>query len=108
MAYPYQPQPSASTLPMPVLPTTIFGPQYFAPYPLDLAVVKKVISISDGNFVVMDVNGNIVFKVKGSLLTLRDRRVLVDAADNPITTLRRKVPSTLFFLISYFPSFTYK
>ncbi|AES79757.1 putative tubby-like domain-containing protein [Medicago truncatula] len=91
MAYPYQPQPSASAPPMPVLPTTIFGPQYCAPYPLDLAVVKKVIAISDGNFVVTDVNGNIVFKVKVSLLTFRDRRVLVDAADNPITTLRRKI-----------------
>jgi len=48
------------------------------------------------NFAVKDVNGNVVFKVKGSLLTLCDRRVLVDAAGNPITTLRRKVRSTLF------------
>jgi uncharacterized protein YxjI len=89
MAYPYQP--SASAPPMPALPTTIIGPQYCAPYPLDLAVVKKVMSVSDGNFAVTDVNGNIVFKVKGSLLTLRDRRVLVDAAGNPIATLRRKI-----------------
>jgi hypothetical protein len=89
MAYPYQP--SASAPPMPALPTTIIGPQYCAPYPLDLAVVKKVMTVSDGNFAVTDVNGNIVFKVKGSLLTLRDRRVLVDAAGNPIATLRRKV-----------------
>jgi hypothetical protein len=88
MAYPYQPSASA---PMPALPTTIIGPQYCAPYPLDLAVVKKVMSVSDGNFAVTDVNGNIVFKVKGSLLTLRDRRVLVDASGNPIATLRRKV-----------------
>ncbi|KAK2361273.1 protein LURP-one-related [Trifolium repens] len=88
MAYPYQPSASA---PMPALPTTIIGPQYCAPYPLDLAVVKKVMSVSDGNFAVTDVNGNIVFKVKGSLLTLRDRRVLVDASGNPIATLRRKI-----------------
>lgn len=91
MAYPYPTQPSASA-PMPPLPTAaIFGPQYCAPYPVDLAVVKKVMTISDGNFAVADVNGNIVFKVKGSLLTLRDRRVLLDAAGNPITTLRRKI-----------------
>ncbi|CAK8542067.1 unnamed protein product [Lathyrus sativus] len=90
MAYFYQPQPSPSA-PMPPLPAAIFGPQYCAPYPLDLAVVKKVMTISDGNFAVTDVNGNIVFKVKGSLLTLRDRRVLLDAAGNPITTLRRKI-----------------
>ncbi|XP_012569043.1 protein LURP-one-related 10-like [Cicer arietinum] len=91
MAYPYnQPQPSSAPM-MPPLPTVIFGPQYCAPYPLDLAVVKKVMTISDGNFAVTDVNGNIVFKVKGSLLTLRDRRVLVDAAGYPIVTLRRKI-----------------
>ncbi|CAK8542069.1 unnamed protein product [Lathyrus sativus] len=72
-------------------PTTIIGPQYCAPYQLDLAVVKKVMTISDGNFAVTDVNGNIVFKVKGSLLTLRAHRVLLDAAGNPITTLRRKI-----------------
>ncbi|GAU17199.1 hypothetical protein TSUD_178290 [Trifolium subterraneum] len=89
MAYPYQP--SASAPPMPALPTTIIGPQYCAPYPLDLTIVKKVMSVSDGNFAVTDVNGNIVFKVKGSLLTLRDRRVLVDASGNPVTTLRRKI-----------------
>ncbi|GAU17200.1 hypothetical protein TSUD_178300 [Trifolium subterraneum] len=77
MAYPYNYKPSASAPPMPPLPTTIIGPQYCAPYPLELAVVKKVLTISDGNFAVTDVNGNIVFKVKGSFLTLRDRRVLI-------------------------------
>jgi len=100
MAYPYQPQPSAST-PMPPLPTTIIGPQYCAPYPVELAVVKKVMTIAD-NLTVTDVNGNIVFKVKGSVFTIRDHRVLVDAAGNPIITLRRKVCSTLFSLSNFF------
>lgn len=86
-----QQQPSASA-PMPAVPTAIVGPQYCTPYPVDLAVVKKVMTLSDGNFVVTDINGNTIFKVKGSLLTLRDRRMLVDAAGNPIVTLRRKVP----------------
>ncbi|TKY65732.1 LURP-one-related 15 [Spatholobus suberectus] len=95
MAYPnpyppQQPLPSASA-PMPAVPIAVIGPQYCAPYPVDLAVVKKVMAISDGNFVVTDVNGNVIFKVKGSLLTLRDRRVLIDAAGNPIVTLRRKI-----------------
>lgn len=102
MAYPYQPSASA---PMPPLPAAIFGPQYCAPYPLDLAIVKKVMTISDGNFAVTDINGNIIFKVKGSLLTLRDRRVLLDAAGNPITTLRRKVPLYSFFFYLYFRRF---
>jgi len=102
MAYPYQPQPYASAPPMPAHPTAIFGQQYCAPYPVDLAVVKKVMTISDGNFAVTDVNGNIVFKVKGSLLTLRDRRVLVDTAGYPIATLRRKVSSTLLSLSFFY------
>ncbi|KAB1224565.1 Protein LURP-one-related 15 [Morella rubra] len=40
-----------------------------------------------------DVNGNVIFKIKGALLTLRDRRVLIDAAGNPIVTLRQKMMS---------------
>ncbi|QCE12036.1 hypothetical protein DEO72_LG10g3275 [Vigna unguiculata] len=75
---------------MPALPTTVIGPQFCAPYPVDLAVVMKVMTLAD-NFVVTDVNGNVVFKVKGSLMTLRDRRVLIDAAGQPIVTLRRKM-----------------
>ncbi|XP_027352221.1 protein LURP-one-related 10-like [Abrus precatorius] len=90
--YPRQPQPQPfPSAPMQPHPAAVIGPQFCAPYPVDLAVVKKVMTISDGNFVVTDINGNVVFKVKGSLLTLRDRRVLIDAAGNPIVTLRRKI-----------------
>ncbi|XP_031267543.1 LOW QUALITY PROTEIN: protein LURP-one-related 15-like, partial [Pistacia vera] len=47
---------------------------------------------SDGNFVVTDTNSNILFKVKGVLLTfIHQRRVLLDGAGNPIATLRQKV-----------------
>ncbi|RDX86584.1 Protein LURP-one-related 15, partial [Mucuna pruriens] len=88
--YPYPPQPLPSA-PMPAVPAAVIGPQYCAPYPVDLAVVKKVMTISDGNFVVTDVNGNVVFKIKGSLLTLRDRRVLIDATGKPLVTLRAKI-----------------
>ncbi|AES79762.2 putative tubby-like domain-containing protein [Medicago truncatula] len=96
MAYPCQPQPSASAPPMPVLPTTIICPQYCDPYPVNLAVVKKSyiyqmsgsapVTIAD-NLTITDVNDNIVFTV----FTLGDHRLLVDAARNPIITLRRKI-----------------
>ncbi|KAL4309412.1 hypothetical protein GQ457_01G024040 [Hibiscus cannabinus] len=43
-------------------------------------------TITDGNFVVTDVNGNILFK----FLSLHGRRVLVDGAGNPIVTLKLK------------------
>lgn len=74
-------------------PVPIVGPQYCASYPVDLAIVKKVLTITDGNFVVTDINGNVIFKVKGALLTLHDRRTLLDAAGNPIVTLREKIMS---------------
>ncbi|XP_018819414.1 protein LURP-one-related 10-like [Juglans regia] len=71
--------------PLPVICT-----QYCAPYAVDLAVVKKVMTISGGNFVVTDNNDNVIFNVKGNLMTLHDARVLLDAAGNPIVTLREK------------------
>ncbi|XP_050244086.1 protein LURP-one-related 15-like [Quercus robur] len=75
-------------------PLWVISPHYCAPYPVDLGIVRKVLTISDGNFVVTDTNGNIIFKVKGVLLTLvHQRRIIVDAAGNPIVTIRDKVMS---------------
>lgn len=69
----------------------VISPQYCCPYPVDLAIVRKVMTITDGNFVVTDINGNILFKVKGVFLTfIHQRRVLLDGAGNPIVTLREK------------------
>ncbi|GMY25632.1 protein LURP-one-related 15-like [Fagus crenata] len=75
-----------------VNPLCVISPYYCAPYPVDLAIVRKVLTISDGNFVVTDAKGNIIFKVKGVLLTLlHQRRIIVDAAGNPVVTIRQKV-----------------
>ncbi|KAL5058280.1 hypothetical protein RYX36_029884 [Vicia faba] len=87
MAYPNEPQPS-SCAPMPLFPAAIFGSQFCIPYPLELVIMRKVMTVSEGNFSVSDPNGNILLKVKDSHLT--HRRVLVDVAGNPIATLRRK------------------
>jgi len=77
-------------------PLWVISPHYCAPYPVDLGIVRKVLTISDGNFVVTDTNGNIIFKVKGVLLTLvHQRRIIVDAAGNPIVTIRDKVITNL-------------
>ena len=81
MAYPSSSTPLAN-------PVSIVSPHFCAPYPVDLAVV---LTKTDGNFVVTDINGNIVFKVKGAFLTIRDRRVLLDATGKPIVTLKQKV-----------------
>ncbi|WMV45172.1 hypothetical protein MTR67_038557 [Solanum verrucosum] len=36
-------------------------------------------------------NGNFVFKVKGTSFGWHDKRVILDAADNPLITLKQKV-----------------
>lgn len=87
MAYQVPPNTSAPL----ANPVSIISPHFCSPYPIDLAIVRKVLSITDGNFVVTDINGNIVFKVKGAFLTVHDRRTLLDAAGNPIVTFKKKV-----------------
>ncbi|XP_068644497.1 protein LURP-one-related 10-like [Aristolochia californica] len=71
----------------------VIAPQFCTPYPVDLTVTEKTLSITDGDYAVTDINGNIVFKVKGKLFSLRDKRILLDAAGNPIVTLQQKVMS---------------
>ncbi|CAA7016141.1 unnamed protein product [Microthlaspi erraticum] len=66
----------------------IVGPQFCAPYPIELGIVRKLMTIPDGNFAVTDANGNLLFKVKEPLFSLSDKRVLLDASDTPILTLR--------------------
>ncbi|KAI3414495.1 uncharacterized protein J3R85_016245 [Psidium guajava] len=68
-------------------PQPVVGLQYCCPYPVDVAILKKVMHISDGNFMVTDNNGNHIFKVKGALLTLHDFKVLIDASGNPFSPL---------------------
>ena len=93
MAYPYQPQPSASAAVPPPSAThiAIIGPEYHATIPVDLAIVRKVMSLSGGNFVVTDINGTIIFRINQPLMTLCDHRVLIDATGKSLVTLRRKV-----------------
>ncbi|XP_022010286.1 protein LURP-one-related 15 [Helianthus annuus] len=72
---------------------TVVSPHFLAPYPVDLTIVKKLLTLSDGNFAITDVNGNVMFKVKGKHISLRDRRVLLDAAGNPILSFQKKLIS---------------
>ncbi|KAL7583323.1 protein LURP-one-related 10 [Lactuca sativa] len=74
-------------------PVAVVAPHFLAPYPVDLTIVRKLLSLSDGNFAVTDVNGSVMFKVKSKHLSLRDRRVLLDAAGNPILSFQKKLLS---------------
>lgn len=70
--------------------TGIIGPQYCAPHNVDLLIVRNVVTLAD-NFTVTNVNGKIIFNLNASLVSLRDHRLLLDAAGKPVVTLRRKV-----------------
>ncbi|XP_008799835.2 protein LURP-one-related 15-like [Phoenix dactylifera] len=82
------PAPSYAQLNSPVV---VVGPQFCLQYPVDFTVVEKALHITDGNFTVTDVNGTVAFKVKGKMLSLRDRRVLLDNAGNPVLSMQQKV-----------------
>ncbi|XP_012575575.2 protein LURP-one-related 15-like isoform X2 [Cicer arietinum] len=70
----------------------IIGPQYRIPHFVDLAIVRKVTTLTD-NFTVTDINGKIFFNLKpASLVLLYDHRLLLDAAGKTVgLTLQRKV-----------------
>ncbi|KAK3020878.1 hypothetical protein RJ639_047190 [Escallonia herrerae] len=74
-------------------PVFVIGPQFCAPYPVDLVIVEKPFTVTEGNFHVTDVEGNLMFKVKGRsfFLAFHDHRLLIDAAGNHVVSLRNKV-----------------
>lgn len=80
--------PAAPAAPAPV---AVVSPQFCAPYVVPLTVTKKVISLSDGDFTITDANGATVLQVKGAVFSIRHRRVLLDAAGQPILTMLEKV-----------------
>ncbi|KAI3968320.1 hypothetical protein MKW92_052309 [Papaver armeniacum] len=88
--YPPQPPPTPTGM-APSNPIVVIAPHFCVPYPVDLNIAKKRLAISEGNFGVYDINGNNIFKVQGTLLSIRDRRVLVDAAGVPLVTLQQKI-----------------
>ncbi|KAK1283728.1 Protein LURP-one-related 15 [Acorus calamus] len=59
MGYP----PSAPPPTLPAGCVAVVGQQYCAPYPVDLTVRKKALSLSEGDIVVTDVNGALVLKL---------------------------------------------
>lgn len=69
----------------------VVGPQFMVPYPIDLTIQRKMLTLSEGNFNVTDSNGTLMFSIKGRLLSLRDRRVLLDVYGNPVVSLQQKV-----------------
>ena len=88
MAGPYQPL----SAPVPA-PVVVVSPQFCSPDVVPLTVTKKVASLSGGDFTVTDANGAVVLRVKGAIFSVRHRRVLLDAAGQPILSMQGKVIS---------------
>ncbi|EYU41982.1 hypothetical protein ABFS82_10G007700 [Erythranthe guttata] len=72
----------------------VVAPHFCVGHPIDLTIVRKMMTLSEGTFGVTDVDGNLMFKVQGGdILSLQDRRVLLDAAGNPLMTYQQKLMS---------------
>jgi uncharacterized protein YxjI len=69
----------------------VVGPQYCLPHPASFAVVKHVLSLSEGDWTINDAAGNTVFKVSGRAVSIRDRRYLLDAAGNKLLRMQKKI-----------------
>ncbi|TYH49490.1 hypothetical protein ES332_D10G141000v1 [Gossypium tomentosum] len=77
-------------------PIVVIGEQYIAPYPVDLKIQHTVFTVAENNFDITDVNDNPIFKVKNKLFSFPDRRVLLDAAGNPLVSLKQKCEEIVF------------
>ncbi|CAH9146852.1 unnamed protein product [Cuscuta epithymum] len=84
------PTPSPEAVAEPVI---VVGQNYLAPYVIDLNVTRKMMMmLMEGTTIsVNDIYGDQWFKVRGKMLSLRDRRVLFDVADNPLVTFQHKL-----------------
>lgn len=74
--------------------------QYVEPFTVDLAVQRKSVANSNGNFTVVDVNGNVLFNIKDTLFSFHDRHILYDANDKPVLTFKKKVSFLILLLNS--------
>ncbi|KAJ9694101.1 hypothetical protein PVL29_009878 [Vitis rotundifolia] len=72
-------------------PVVVISPHFCSPNQVELAIVTMLLNLSEGSLAVTDMNGTFRFKVKGRVMSLRDRRILQDAAGNALVTLRRKI-----------------
>ncbi|XP_050235183.1 protein LURP-one-related 15-like [Mercurialis annua] len=72
-------------------PVVVIGPQFLAQYPVDLKIATKLFSLGETSFGVTDVNGAVIFRVKSKMLSIRDRRHLLDTAGNKIATFQQKI-----------------
>ncbi|XP_030538580.1 protein LURP-one-related 10-like [Rhodamnia argentea] len=74
-----------------VNPVAVVSQRFCTPYVVDLVVARKLVAVAEGGFSVTDVNGNAVFRVKGSSSSIHEHLVLNDAASNAVVSLQQKI-----------------
>ncbi|XP_030481340.1 protein LURP-one-related 10 [Cannabis sativa] len=84
------PAPAPSFTPV-AHPVRVVGSEFMAPYPVELVMTEKSLTLREGTFTVTDTQENLIFKVKGSIFSLHDRRTLLDATEKPILSLAQKI-----------------
>ncbi|CAK9873738.1 unnamed protein product [Sphagnum jensenii] len=69
----------------------VVGPQYCLPQVSSFAVSRKGMSMSRGDLEIEDATGRTVFKVSGSVVTVRDKKFLKDPANTTLLRMQKKV-----------------
>ncbi|CAL9222866.1 unnamed protein product [Arabidopsis halleri] len=80
-----------SAPPPPSKARVIVDPKYCSSHPVDLAIVRKIMKITDGNFVIKNGEGNVLFKVKDPFFSIHEKRILVDGYGTKVLTLKGKI-----------------
>lgn len=74
-------------------PVFVIGSQFIIPNPFEVIFVRS----SSGNHLITDVNDKIMFKVRRHNKSYHDQRLILDADDIPIVTIREKVITNFLF-----------
>ncbi|KAI3725440.1 hypothetical protein L1987_65228 [Smallanthus sonchifolius] len=68
-------------------PVSVIGSQFIAPHPFEVIIDKS----SSGDHLITDVNNKILFRVIRRYTNYHDQRLLLDADNIPIVTIRKKI-----------------
>uniref|UniRef100_A0A7N1A487 Uncharacterized protein n=1 Tax=Kalanchoe fedtschenkoi TaxID=63787 RepID=A0A7N1A487_KALFE len=72
-------------------PVVGINPMYIVPYPTDLIISEKLLSLSECSLAITDSYGNLMFNIETKFFSLRDRRVLLSPDGRPIVTFQQKI-----------------
>ncbi|KAJ9543222.1 hypothetical protein OSB04_022929 [Centaurea solstitialis] len=69
----------------------VVDPRFYSPYQVELAFVRKTLTVADGILSsVLDINGNVIFIIKDKNFSLRNRHIMLDATEIPILNFQKK------------------